>query len=251
MDWLVLTLMPVIFIAGCCVGSFLNVLIYRIPADLSISGRSFCPKCKKKISWRENIPLVSFFLLHKRCKNCHSPISWQYPIVELITGILFVLTVFLISNNSTIEQFNNLIPIIYYLFIVSCLVVIFFTDLKYGIIPDKITYPAIIISFIFLISQYPNILISNLLSGVAASLFLLMLHLITRGRGMGFGDVKLALLMGIFLGSPGILISLYASFLTGAVVSLILILAGLKRFGQTIPFGPFLVLGTLIALLIS
>lgn len=233
-----------IFVFGLIVGSFLNVLIYRLPQNLSLLGRSFCPNCKKKISWYDNIPLLSFILLKGKCRFCHSPISLQYPIVELLTGILFVLIFFMLPD----QNIKYLTSISYYLFIISSLIVIFFTDLKHGIIPDKITYSAIVVSIIFLTSQYPNIPISYFLSAFGAAAFLGFLHVITRGRGMGLGDVKLAALMGLFLGFPKIVLALYAAFLTGAIVSLILILVGKKRFGQTIPFGPFLILGTILTL---
>lgn len=246
-----------IFVFGLVIGSFLNVLIYRLPQNKSLFGRSFCPNCQKKISWQDNIPLVSYFLLGGKCRKCHSPISWYYPLVELATGVLFVLTFwgflkenlqFTIYPSASLRasNFQFVLSIIYHLIIFSSLIVVFFTDLKYGIIPDKVVFTATIITFIFLISQYPNLLISNFLSGIGASAFLGLLFLITRGRGMGLGDVKLAFLMGLFLGFPKIIPAFYLAFLTGAAVSLILILAGKKRFGQTISFGPFLVLGTIL-----
>jgi len=138
----------------------------------------------------------------------------------------------------------------YYLFVISSLIVIFFTDLKYGIIPDKIVYPAILVSLLFLISQYPNILISHVISALGAFLFFLILYLLTKGRGMGFGDVKLVFLLGLILGFPKIVVAFYIAFLTGAVVGCILILWGKKKFsGGIIPFGPYLVLGAIISLL--
>lgn len=235
--------LAVLFILGICIGSFLNCIIYRLPHNLSVTGRSLCPACHKHIRWYDNIPLVSFANLRGKCRFCHSPISLLYPVVELLTGILFLVISFKLGV-------GDIVTLAYHFFIIASLIVIFFTDLRYGVIPDKITYPAIVITFIFLVRQLadPNILISSLFSAVATSLFFFLLNRITRGRGMGLGDVKLAFLMGLFLGFPKIIIALYASFLTGAIVSLILILIGKKRFGQTIPFGPFLVLGTIIAL---
>ncbi len=233
-----------IFITGIVFGSFLNVLIYRLPHNLPLTGRSFCPKCKKKISWQDNIPLLSFVLLGGKCRSCRSPISWQYPLVELATGVLFVLTVIFLAK-------DNLSSIIYHLSILSVLIVVFFTDLKYGIIPDKITYPAIIISLIYIILNTQYLILNTSLSALGAAVFLAFLHLITRGRGMGLGDVKLAFLMGLLLGFPKIIVAFYLAFLTGAAVSLILVLIGKKKFGQTIPFGPFLVAGTLIAMFLG
>lgn len=233
-----------IFILGLCVGSFLNVLIDRIPRNESILGTSYCENCKKRLSWHDLIPLFSFALLGGKCRYCRKKISLYYPLVELITGALFV-SVFFSIYQLPITNYQ-LLSIIYHLFIVSSLIAIFFTDLKYGIIPDKIVYTAILVSFIYLILN-PSSLISALLAAFGAMLFFLFIIALTRGKGMGFGDVKLAFLMGLFLGFPKIVIALYLAFLTGAVAGVILILWGKKKLrGSTIPFGPFLVLATLI-----
>ncbi|MBI1919218.1 prepilin peptidase [Candidatus Microgenomates bacterium] len=240
-----------IFITGIVIGSFLNVLIYRLPRNLAILGRSFCPKCKKKISWQDNIPLLSFVLLGGKCRSCRSPISWQYPIVELLTGILF--TLIYLSKTSPLgspfgHPWGGFWELLFTLFIASSLLVIFFTDLKYGIIPDKIVFPLLILTIIYLFIIPNSLFLSHFWSAIGAAAFFLLLNLVTRGRGMGLGDVKLAFLMGLLLGFPKIIVALYLAFLTGAAVSLILVLIGKKKFGQTIPFGPFLVAGTLIAM---
>lgn len=237
-----------IFAIGVCVGSFLNVLIDRLPRGESIvKGGSHCESCKKRLIWYELIPLVSFFVLRRRCRYCHSPIGWYYPVVELTTGVLFTATFLFLKNNEGILN----IELIYYLLIISSLVVVFFSDLKYGIIPDKVLSPAIIISFLFLflILNSRFLILNSALSGLGAFIFFFLLFLITKGKGMGFGDVKLAFLLGLFLGFPKIIIALYIAFLTGAWISLILVLWGKKKFfGGTIPLGPFLVLGTLVSL---
>lgn len=237
-----------LFFLGLAVGSFLNVLIYRLPKDLSIFGRSFCPHCKKKIAWHDNIPLISFILLKGKCRHCRFPISLQYPVVEFLTGSLFVLAFFFFGIKNNESRIMDLVTVGYYLFIFSGLIAIFFTDLKYGIIPDKIVYSLVVLSLVYLLMIHNSLFIIHILSSIGAFLSLLFLFLVTRGRGMGFGDVKLAFLMGLFLGFPKIVVALYLAFLTGAVVSLILVLWGKKKFsGGTVPFGPFLVLGTLIS----
>ncbi|MBI2034143.1 MAG: prepilin peptidase [Candidatus Levybacteria bacterium] len=238
-----------IFFIGCAIGSFLNVLVDRLPHDESvIKGRSYCDSCKKQLAWHDLIPVVSFILLRGKCRCCHSPISWQYPLVELLTGILFVMVI-LHPNNQIFNFQFSIFNLVYYFFIVSSLIVIFFTDLKYGIIPDKIVYPAIIVTFFYLIINYQLSTINYLISALGAFLLFFLLHFITRGRGMGFGDVKLAGLLGLFLGFPKIVVSLYLAFLTGAVVSLILVMLGKKKLkGSTVPFGPFLVVGTLVSM---
>lgn len=241
----------IIFAIGLFIGSFLNVLADRLPREESvIKGRSHCEKCKKTLQWFDLIPLASFIFLKGKCRYCHSPLSFYYPIVELITGIMFVVAFIFVINNFPFTNFHlPLISLFYYLFIVSCLIVVFFADLKYGIIPDKIIFPAVLVSFVYIILN-TNYMI-HIFSGVGAGLFFLLLSLIRirKHAGMGFGDVKFAFLMGLILGFPNIIVSLYIAFLTGAIVSIILILWRKKKLaGASIPFGPFLVLGTFLAL---
>ncbi len=248
----------IFFVLGLFVGSFLNVLADRFSEGESVvKGRSHCEKCKKTLKWNDLIPLLSFLMLRGKCRYCHSPLSFYYPIVELTTGILFILTIFFVSNGSQflisnfkfLINFQLLINLIYYLFIVSSLIVVFFADLKYRIIPDKIVFPAILISFLYLFIIHNSLFMIHLFSALGASLFFLVLFLITKGRGMGFGDVKFAFLMGLILGFPKIIVGLYIAFLTGAIVGSILILWRKKRiFGIAIPFGPFLAFGTFLAL---
>jgi prepilin signal peptidase PulO-like enzyme (type II secretory pathway) len=231
------------FIFGLAIGSFLNVLIYRLPKSLSISGRSFCPKCKKKITWRDNIPLLSFIFLGGRCRYCHSPISWQYPLVELVTALL---TTWVVYNK--LVYYTQVVPVFFTLFICWVLIAIFVTDLKERIIPDQIVYPAILFSLLFILIYRAPEYKQYLASGILAAGFFWLLYLITRGKGMGLGDVKLAGMMGLVLGFPQIVVALYIAFLTGAALGVILMLIGKKKPKSQIAFGPFLALGTLISL---
>jgi leader peptidase (prepilin peptidase)/N-methyltransferase len=145
--------------------------------------------------------------------------------------------------------FLDIVALAYYLFIVSSLIVVFFADIKYGIIPDKIVFPSIIVSMVYFFMLHNSYFIIHLLSALGAFLFFLLLFLVSRGRGMGFGDVKLVFLLGLFLGWPQIIIALYFSFLTGAIIGCILVLWRKKRFsGGTIPFGPFLAAGAFVSL---
>ena len=237
-----------IFLLGIFVGSFLNVLIDRLPRKESFFiGRSYCESCKTALKWHDLIPLFSFIFLKTKCRYCHSPISFYYPVVELTTGFLFVAVLFIIGGFSI--NFITIINLIYYLFIMSGLIVVFFVDLKYGIIPDIIIFFAVIVSILYIILNTQYLILLHILSALGAFLFFLLIFLVTRGRGMGFGDVKLAFLMGLFLGYPNIIVAFYTAFLTGGLISIILILLKKKKFrGSTIPFGPFLVVGTLIAL---
>lgn len=202
-------------------GSFLNVLIDRLPKRKNVlTGRSVCDHCNKTLRWFELIPLLSFLIQGGRCRRCSAKLSWQYPIVELVTGVSFALGV-------------N--PLLF-----SSLLVIFVADFKYQIIPDSM----VVFGLLGVLLQGHPFWIS----AFGASLFFLLLWLVTRGKGMGLGDVKLAFLMGLLLGYPKIVVAGYLAFLTGAVVGVILILLGIKKPKDHISFGPFLILGTLIAL---
>lgn len=233
-----------LFLLGLCVGSFLNCVVWRLNHDCSpLRGRSFCPKCKHKLGWKDNIPLLSFVLLRGKCRYCRSPISWQYPIVELGTGILTV-----VSFQLSVVRGESPLFTVYCLLITFTLIAIFVSDLLYTTIPDKIVFPSLLISFIYLVLQSPNILISNILISLITAGFFYFLVLITRGRGMGMGDVKLVALMGLVLGWPKIVVALFLAFLTGAFIGVILVIMGEKRLNSHIPFGPFLTAATLISL---
>ncbi len=246
-------LLLLLFFLGLCVGSFLLVVVDRLPRGETIFfGRSHCDKCKKPLFRHDLIPFFSFIFLNGRCRFCKAELSFYYPLVELVTGVLFVLTFVMLQQRIMNYELGimNLGTVLYFLFITAVLIVVFFTDLRYGIIPFLVVFPAIIVSFLFLILNSNFLILNHLLSALSAFAFFLLLFLITRGRGIGFGDVVLAFFMGLLLGFPGIIVAFYAAFLTGTFISLILILAGKKRLrGSTIPFGPFLILGTYVALL--
>lgn len=253
------------FIVGLFFGSFLNVLSDRLPRDESVvKGRSHCEKCKKTLNWNDLIPLFSFLFLKGKCRYCHTHLSYYYPLVELVTGVLFaftylwvVQTQFQISNiqypisNSFLAgvspEFFVYLKLFYTLFVVSTLIAIFFADLKFGIIPDKLTFLGIFVTAAYLLLTVPfSLLLPYLLSALGSFLFFLALFIVTRGRGMGFGDVKLAFWLGLLLGFPAIIPALYIAFLTGAAISIILIISRKAKIKHTIPFGPFLVFGTLV-----
>jgi prepilin signal peptidase PulO-like enzyme (type II secretory pathway) len=251
-----------IFCFGLIVGSFLNSVIYRLSLpDFSfkkIAGskeRSYCPNCKHVLKWQDLIPILSFLDLKGKCRYCKKPISFQYPLVETATALLFLLIFnfqFSISNGLIIFNLQNLLTIFYLLLSTCFLIIIFVYDLKHYIIPDEIVYSAIAIALIFnfqfLISKQFPIFKSAILSALGASAFFLAIFLISKGKWLGFGDVKLAFLMGLFLGFPNILIALFFSYLIGAIIGLGLIFTGKKGLKSEVPFGPFLVTGTFLAL---
>lgn len=244
----------IIWLSGMCLGSFLGVLIYRLPRGLPFFwGRSFCPRCKRRISWFDNLPLLSFFLLGGKCRYCREPISWREPLVELTTGILTVAVWNYFSLRPSIYNIqNSIFNVVYWWVLVWGLIVIFFIDLEHQIIPDEVLIPLIILSLLFNGVSNFQFLISNLLptAVVVASIFLL-LHLVTRGKGMGFGDVKLVFLVGLIFGCPKAIIALYLAFLTGAIVGVMLILTGKAKLGQKIAFGPFLALSAWITIFLG
>ncbi len=238
-------ILPILFLVGLAFGSFLNCLVYRFNHGLSpIGGRSFCPRCKHQLSWQDNIPLLSFFLLHGRCRYCHSPISWQYPSLELATALVTPLTVYFSVRHGQSEP----IVILFWLLISWGLLAIFASDFLYQTIPDEVVYSLVFFALLYLIFYQPSSFWLHLLSSLVAAGFFWVLVVLTRGRGMGLGDVKLAGLMGLILGWPGIVIALYLAFLTGALVGVILVLMGKKRFGQHLPFGPFLATATWVTI---
>ena len=226
-------------ILGLAVGSFLNVLIDRLPKGQSVVwGRSRCDFCKKTLRWYELIPIVSFVMQKGRCRRCRKKISWQYPIVEVVTAVGFVL----LLQGQAFDAHQGLALGGAWL-IFSSLLVMFVADLKYQIIPDSM----IIVGIIGVLGVI-GILWENILTGAGAAAFFLLLYFITRGRGMGLGDVKLAFLLGLLLGYPGIIVGLYAAFLTGAGAGVILMIGKYKTWKSRVAFGPFLIIGAVITL---
>lgn len=238
------------FALGLIIGSFLNCLIWRIYTKKTIQGRSICPKCQKQISWHDNIPVLSFLLLKAKCRHCKKPISWQYPLIELVAGILFALAFYknfqlLIFN----DQFsiNALIFLFRDWFLISVLIVIFVYDLRWYLIPDIVTLPACAIILIFNLAldfEWQNLALAGIIGGG----FFLIQFMASRGRWIGGGDIRLGLLMGLALGWPNILVALFLAYILGSIIGVGLILAGKKKMGSEVPFGVFLTFATLIAL---
>ncbi len=232
---------------GLCLGSFLNVCIHRLPKGESIAHpRSRCPGCEKLITWYDNIPLVSFLFLRGQCRYCHQKISYRYPAIELLTMLL--------SYFTYLHYPEPKVYLLYFLFLVCPLIVIAFIDLDHQIIPDVISLPGIIAGYIVTIllrkvSILDNIYWSSL--GVLAgggSLFLISwLYLkLRKQEGLGGGDVKLAAMLGAFFGWKGVLISLFFASSLGSLIGVVYLRLSKKDFQATIPFGPFIVLGSLI-----
>jgi len=258
-----------IFLFGLIIGSFLNVVIFRLESgEQMVSGRSHCQHCRHTLEWYDLVPVFSFIAISGKCRYCRKKLSLQYPLVEFITGILFVSVFGFWSSGFDWNVIGiwDLVKLFYLFFIVSVLIVIFVYDLRHYIIPDSVIYPAIFISLIYLLFKsldfghwnlfgiwdlgfgIYNPLLSGLLASVLAGGFFFAIVVITKGTGMGGGDMKLAFLMGLVLGWPKILAALFLAFTAGAICGIIFVIAKKKALKSAIPFGPFLVLGTFIAL---
>ena len=246
-----------IFLLGLIVGSFLNTIIYRLhTSEDFVFGRSKCPDCGHELAWDDLIPVFSFFVLGGKCRYCRKPISWQYPLIELVTAILF-LAVF--SQNIDLFfdfLFFAVLKITFLFYVVSSLVVIAAYDFKHYIIPNKVIFPLIgatslwyLMSSLFFQTYSLTDLLGFVVAGFYSAAFFWVINIATRGKGMGMGDVKLGFFMGLFLGYPSVLMALFLSFFIGSIAGLGLILFGGKKFKSEVPFAPFLVTGTFLAML--
>ncbi|MFH0846006.1 MAG: prepilin peptidase [Patescibacteria group bacterium] len=248
-----------VFVLGTIIGSFLNVVILRFKKN-SLNGSSSCPRCKKNLRWFELIPVLSFLFLKGRCRYCQKKISWQYPLVEIATGLLFLFSfIFSAQGGSALggQFFINLI-ILWVVF--SLLVVIFVYDLYHKIIPNIFVYLFILFSFLKVIITFQNFSFgADIWAGFLVSFPFAFLWFVSGGRWLGFGDVKLALGIGWFLGlvqgSTAVILAVWMGALVG------LILVGLTKLSEKhrlffrlnnftikseLPFAPFLILGIVI-----
>lgn len=230
---------------GLFLGSFIGVLVDRIHKKESfIKGRSKCDNCKHLLGILDLIPVMSFVLSFGKCRYCHKRISAYYPIIELTTGVIFGIISFYF--------FTTPLLLGIYLVISSLLIVVIFSDFKYGEIPDGVNLLLIILALVVAFLNHD--LINKGLTGFITFLFFLsisfLFYYLTKKNGMGGGDIKYSLFMGLILGFPLILVGLYLAFLTAAACSIILVIWKKKSIQKTtIPFGPFLASGTFIALI--
>ncbi len=246
-----------IFIFGLGIGSFLNVVIYRIEQGMDmVRLRSHCINCKHVLNAVDLIPLFGFFIRLGRCKYCTIKISWQYPFVELATGLLFLLMYARYLPGEL--SLGSVAPLLYLFFVGSILISIAVYDFNYFIIPDIFTYllagTAVLYQFLLIpLGLVPVITEDNIFhaligAGIGGGLFLFF-HLVSKGAWMGFGDVKLGFALGVMLGLPLILEALILSFVIGGIIGAILILTKKKAMKSQIPFGPFLALSAIIVVL--
>ena len=231
-----------ILMVGCCVGSFLNVCIYRVPRNLSIvSPRSFCPRCKTPVRAFDNIPLFSYLFLKGRCRTCREKISWRYPLVEALTGGI-VLALFL--------RFDLSFSFFTFSVLSTALIVITFIDLDHRIIPDIISLPGIAAGFLLALFG-PFMTVRDSLIGIIAgggSLYAMafIYETLAKREGMGGGDIKLLAMIGAWLGWKAILFTLFFSSLSGTLIGGGAMLVQRQGRHYAIPFGPFLALSAII-----
>lgn len=211
----------ILLVLGLVFGSFITALSWRYPRRISnIKGRSFCDNCKKELSWRDNIPLFSYLFLKGRCRNCKKKISVRYPLIEIVSALSFYLIGYNVVNLT--------------LFVV--LFSIFVIDFEHQIIPDDLVFMGLLV--VLLASNSP---LTLFFPGLLSAVFLLLINIATKGRGMGLGDVKFAVLGGAIVGMRLFPIWLLMAFLTGGFVGSILILSKKAGLKDRIAFGPFLI----------
>lgn len=238
------------FIFGAIIGSFLNVVICRFKTGMGIGGRSMCMSCGKSLTWRELIPIFSFIFLSGKCRGCMGKISWQYPLVELVTAALFALIFYRFPPASE----AGLILLVIYLLVSCILIVITVYDSKHKIIPDSLVYSfdLLALATVFIggdaILRAPHIW--TILAGPILALPFALLWAASKGKWIGLGDAKLVLGIGWLLGLQAASSAIIIAFWIGAAVSVIWMIFSYKKIrrGMEIPFGPFLVLGAYLVL---
>ena len=237
-----------VIILGGLWGSFANVCIYRLPLDKGVvSGRSYCPKCKKQITWKDNIPIISYFLLNGKCRKCKKPISSQYALVEFLSILFFTIIYFLYGITLT----TLLLMILSLSFII-----IFFIDLKHFIIPNEITFSMMALGFLksfdpnlnSLFPNYINSLIGGLLGyGIIWSIIYFYKQ-VRKKEGMGLGDAKLFGVIGFWFGWLSIPFIIFLSSIIALLSVVPSLLKNSRTMSSQIPFGPYIIIGTLIYL---
>jgi leader peptidase (prepilin peptidase)/N-methyltransferase len=234
-----MTLVPVVTF-GLIIGSFLNVVIARLPERRSLwMPGSTCPGCGNAIAWHDNIPLVSFVMLRGRCRACATPIPWRYPIVEASTAVLFAIAWLIFGND--LPQF--VVAVVF----LAALVAITVIDLRHQIIPDAITLPGVVAGIVASVATDRISWIQSVVGILLGGGLFVAVILLSRG-GMGGGDLKLGAMLGAFLGWQALLVALFVAVMLGGVSAVALLVAGRVARKDAIPFGPFLAIGGAVAL---
>lgn len=276
------------FVLGLVLGSLILCLANRSLTKESFWGRSYCDNCKKQLNWYDLFPVLSYLFLKGKCRFCKNKITIEALLVEILAGLIIGLLFYLyipldLITNPGLNTLARLADVGFYTFTISILMICFITDIKTGLIPDRITYPSVVVAMVsqvslvllktallyqslntntigrYLLPPYSDyffrqvqnlawpLIGSYLLGAVALGLFFGGLIFFTRGRGMGGGDLKLGIFMGLALGFNLSVLAVFSAFLLGSIVGIGLLISRFKHFGQTIPFGPFLAIGGIVA----
>jgi leader peptidase (prepilin peptidase) / N-methyltransferase len=242
-----------IFLMGLVIGSFLNVVIHRLPRNESLSKHgSKCPGCGAPIKWYDNIPVLSYVILLGKCRNCKMQISFRYPTVELLTGLLF-LTVYAKQalEHPDIISLSGILRLMAFLWFAAAMIAIAYIDTEFMIIPNKITYPTFVVGLVLLLIADPSKWLDMIYGILAGAGVLLVINLISPvifgKQGMGMGDVKLGAVIGVFLGWQLALFSLFVASLLGTLYGLPRMFGDKERRREKFGFGPFMAIGALAA----
>jgi leader peptidase (prepilin peptidase)/N-methyltransferase len=237
-----MALVPVVTF-GLMIGSFLNVVIARVPERRSLwMPGSTCPECGHAIAWHDNIPVLSFFLLRGRCRACAAPIPWRYPIVEAITAVLFAAA--WLRFGADVRQF--IVAVVF----LAALVAITVIDLRHQIIPDAITLPGVVAGVVAALATHRIAWVDSVAGILLGSGLFVAVIVVSRG-GMGGGDLKLGAMLGAFLGWQALLVGLFIAVMLGGMLAVVLLASRRVARKDAIPFGPFLAIGGAAALLWS
>lgn len=257
-----------VFLFGLSIGSFLNALIWRLMQKESMMGRSYCPECRHQLAWYDNIPLFSFAFLRGKCRYCHKPISFQYPIVELVTALLFFYAYYYNLDLSGAHQITNyklqITQLLRNWFLIAVMMVVFVIDFRWYLILDVVSLPASAIIFglnLFIgnttynLCRWENLWSCNqfswsglLISGIIGLSFFLLQFLVSNGKWIGGGDIRLGLLMGLALGWPYVIVAIFMAYIAGSIFGLSMMMVGKKEWGSKLPFGCFLAPATIVTL---
>ena len=233
-------------VLGLCVGSFLNVCIYRLPRGESlVSPPSRCPKCGRQLRWFDNIPIVSWLALRGRCGQCGAPISAQYPVIELITAVVWVLIAVMTPPGWLLAS---------RLALGTALIVLFMIDLEHQLLPNAITLPGIVVGFAFSFVTDPgpvDSLIGILVGGGVLYAIAAGYYFLRKEEGMGMGDVKMLAMVGAFLGWRAVLLTLVLSSFAGAVLGMAIMMWQRGGLRYALPFGTFLAVAALVAMVVG
>jgi leader peptidase (prepilin peptidase)/N-methyltransferase len=235
------------FLFGLIIGSFLNAVIYRLQTEESLMGRSHCRSCVKPIAWYDNIPVLSFAILRAKCRQCGERIAWQYPMIEVVTGMVFAFVGRFVFDS---VDMSSWMTTAWYLGLTACLIVIFVHDMSTLYIPMTPLLLAIVWTAGYLVLgefDWSDIWM-HLLAAFGAFAFFWLLVEVSKETWMGMGDAYLAFLVGLVTGWPGVLWTMTFSFGLGAVVGIALIVSGTKSMKSQVPFAPFLTTGVFVAL---